>query len=121
VPRAGQARGDGGSHGRGGDSATPERLLSVATVAANRHAAIWFPDVLASGETWLLLFTKVDGALVMYVGPMTVVAGWGAVGAAVAAPAVETGAAIAIALSALATTKRRVRRDFMSNLSFTLR
>jgi hypothetical protein len=91
-------------------------LLSVTTVDVKRHAAVWFPDVLAPGETWLLVLTKVDGAYVTYVGPITVSAGGAAAGAAVAAPAVDTGTAIAIALSAAATPKRRVRVGFMSIL-----
>jgi hypothetical protein len=63
-----------------------------------------------------LVLVKVDGALVMNVGPITEPAGRATAGAAVAAPAVDTGAAIAIALTAAATTKRRVRVVFMSNL-----
>jgi hypothetical protein len=76
---------------------------------------------LPAGETWLLLLTKVVGALVMYVGPTTVVARLATAGAGVEAPAVATGAAIAIALKATATPTRRVLIGFMSNLPFELR
>lgn len=76
---------------------------------AKRHAATWFPDELLPGETWLLVLMKVAGALVMNVGPTTVAVGRATAGAAVAAPAVDTGAAIAIALRAAATPTRRFR------------
>jgi hypothetical protein len=76
--------------------------------------------MLLPGETWLLVLTKVDGALVMYRGPMTVAAGRATAGAAVAAPAVGAGAAIAIALRAAAIPTRRVLVGFMSNLPFNL-
>jgi hypothetical protein len=91
----------------------------VTTVHAKRHAATWLPDELLPWETWLLVLTKVDGAVVMYLGPTRVGAGAPA-GAAVAAPAVDTGTAIAIALRAAAIPTRRVRVGFMSNLPFNL-
>jgi hypothetical protein len=89
-------------------------------MGSQRHAATWLPDELFPGDTWLLVLMKVDGALVMYVGPTTVAAGRATTGAAVAAPAVATGAAMAIALSAAATPTSRVRVGFMSNLPFNL-
>jgi hypothetical protein len=52
----------------------------------------------------------------MNVGPTTEPAGRATAGATVAAPAVDTGTAVAIAVSAAATTKRRVRMGFMSNV-----
>jgi hypothetical protein len=85
-----------------------------------RHEAIWSPDELLTGEVWLLVLTNVDGALVTYVAPMTVSAGRAVVGAAVAAPAVETGAAIAMALRTVASPVRRIPVVFMSNLPFHL-
>jgi hypothetical protein len=78
------------------------------------------PDVLLAGETWLLVLMKVDGALVMYRGPMTVAAGGATAGAVVVAPAVDAGAAIAMALRAAAIPARRVLVGFMSILAFDL-
>jgi hypothetical protein len=71
-------------------------------------------------ETWLLVLMNVDGAVVMYVGPVAVAAG-ATSEAAVAAAAVDTGAATAIVLRAAATPIRRVRVGFMSNLPFDWR
>jgi hypothetical protein len=96
----------------------PERLAIDAALRGARasHAATWFPDELPPGDTWLLVLMKVAGALVMNLGPTTVSAGRTTAGAAVAAPAVDTGAASAIALRAAATPTSRVRVAFMSNL-----
>src|SRR5258706_8434801 len=89
------------------------------------HAADWFPSEVLPSETWLLSLMKVVGAVVMYVDPVTVgpcpasrsvtgrataeepsdtaatvaTARWTA-----AAPAGDTGPAIAILISAVATT-----------------
>jgi hypothetical protein len=76
---------------------------------------------LLSDETWLLLLMKVDGAVVMYVAPVTETAGGSpaAARADVAAAAVDTGAAIAIALTAAAIGTRRARVNFLANLLLT--
>jgi hypothetical protein len=78
----------------------------------------WSPDVLLPGETWLLLLMKVVGALVVYTGPTIVSVGRALAGAAVAALAVVTGAAIANALRAAANPIRLIREGFMSILPF---
>jgi hypothetical protein len=83
-----------------------------------RHEADWPPNELLSAETWLLVLMKVDGALVMYVAPVTEAAG-GSPGPAAAA--VDTGAAMAIALRAAATRTRRARVGFTANKPLTLR
>jgi hypothetical protein len=72
-------------------------------------------------EVWLLLLVNVDGAVVMYVAPVTVACcpATGSAGAVVAA-AVDTGAAMAIALRMAATRMRRVRSGFMA-IPFSLR
>ena len=74
--------------------------------AANRHWADWSPSDVSPRETWLLLLMKVDGAVVICVGPVTMAAGRSTeppARAAVAAAAVDTGAAMAIALRAAGT------------------
>jgi hypothetical protein len=86
--------------------------------AANRHKALWSPSEVSPKETWLLLLMKVVGAVVMYVGPVTVAAG---PSTAPAAAAVDTGAAMAIALKAAATHTRRARVGFLANLALALR
>jgi hypothetical protein len=68
-------------------------------------------------ETSLFMLTKLDGAVVMKVVPATVAGGLAA-GAVVAAPALDTGAAMAIALRTVATPIRRVRVGFMAHLPF---
>jgi hypothetical protein len=85
-----------------------------------------------------LVLVKLDGAEVVNTGPITVTAGpapgrvmagtpsdpaatmaaGATAGAAVAAPAVDTGAAMAIVLRAVAIPIRCVRFGFMSNLPF---
>jgi hypothetical protein len=62
---------------------------------------------------------KVDGAVVIHVDPVTLGAG-AAAGAAVAALAVDTGAAMAIVLRAAAIPTRCVLVGFMSDLPFNL-
>jgi uncharacterized protein YfiM (DUF2279 family) len=79
-----------------------------------RHPAVWFPNEVLPGEVWLLRFVKLVGAVVMYLGPTTVAAGRVTAGAAVAAAAVDTGAAMAMVVRAVT---RCVRVSFMSNLS----
>jgi hypothetical protein len=74
------------------------------------HPAVCDPAEVALAETWLLLLMKVAGAVVMYVGPTTLAG----CPAEAAAPAVDTGAAMAMVVRA-ATRCSRV--SFMSNLS----
>jgi hypothetical protein len=86
--------------------------------AAKRHPADWPPSEVLPEETWLLLLMKVVGAVVMYVGPVIVAAG---PSTGPAAAAVDTGAAMAIALRAAATRTRRARVGFLANLALALR
>jgi hypothetical protein len=74
---------------------------------------------MAPAETWIFVLMIVDGAVVMYVGPVTAFPS-SATGsaAAVAAPAVDIAAAMAIVVTAAATRVRRVRVGFMSHLLF---
>src|SRR5258706_305316 len=63
---------------------------------------------------------KVVGAVLMYLGPVTVASGASpgpAARAVVAAAAVDTGAAMASALRAAATRTRRARLVFLANMS----
>jgi hypothetical protein len=100
--------------------ARPDRSDSsiAMTVDATPHEATWPPDEMSPEETWVLVLVAVTGAVVMNVGPVTVTvpaAGplvWSVTGepphpastmvtgVPVAAPAVDTGAAIAIVLRA---------------------
>jgi hypothetical protein len=84
---------------------------SATTVDAKRHGATWFPAEVSAEETWLLVLMKVAGAVVTYLGPTSVAACPPA--GTVAAPAVDTGAAMAIVLRAAATATRSVRVGFM--------
>jgi hypothetical protein len=73
---------------------------------------------MSPAETWLLVLVKVDGAVVMYLGPVIVAAG---LSTGPAAAAVDTGAAMAIALRTTATRTRRARVGFLANLALALR
>jgi hypothetical protein len=112
--------------------------LSVTTADAKRHWATFPPKEASPEDTTMWVSVKVAEPWVMNVGPVTVAVCPGAgrvtagepsgpadtmatgatAGAAVAALAVDTGAAVAIVLRAAAIPTRRVAVGFMSNLPF---